>query len=55
MAVTVRGKLKARYSSEELQRAIEDVVEAQDLERDALLSPQARKAFVLGIYNRMHR
>lgn len=49
MPVTVRGKVKARYSSEELQRAIEDVVEAQHLERDALLkdnSPQACKVFV---------
>lgn len=58
MPVTVRGKVKARYSSEELQRAIEDVVEAQHLERDALLkdtSPQACKVFVLGFCNRMRR
>lgn len=56
MPVTVRGKVKARYSSEELQRAIEDVVEVQHLERDALLkdtSPQACKVFVLWIRNRM--
>jgi len=58
MPVTVRGKVKARYSSEELQRAIEDVVKAQHLERDALLkdtSPQACKVFVQGIRNIMRR
>lgn len=49
MPVTMRGKVKARYSGKELQRAIEDVVEAQHLDRDALLkdtSPQACKVFV---------
>lgn len=58
MPVTVRGRVKARYSSEELQRAIKDVVEAHHLERDALLkdtSPQACKVFVLGVRSRMSR
>jgi hypothetical protein len=52
--VTIRGKVKARYSTKELQRAIEDVVEAQHLSRDALLkdtSPKACKVFVLEIRN----
>lgn len=58
MPVTIRGKVKARYSSSELQRAIQDVVEAHHLERDALLkdtSPQACKVFVLGFRNKMRR
>jgi len=49
MPVTIRGKVKARYSSKELQCAIEDVVEANNLDRNALLkdtSPQACKVFV---------
>jgi hypothetical protein len=37
MPVTIRDKVKARYSSKKLQRAIEDVVEAQHLDKDALL------------------
>ena len=57
-SVTIRGKVRARYSSKELQRAIEDVVEAQHLDRDALLkdtSPQACKVFVPGVYNGARR
>ena len=48
--LTIRGNIRAKYSSENLQRAIEDVVEAQLLDRNALLkdtSPQACKVFVL--------
>jgi hypothetical protein len=47
--VKISGKIKARYSSEELRRAIEDVVEANHLDKDTLLkdtSPQACKVFV---------
>jgi hypothetical protein len=47
--VTIRGEVKARYSSKELRHAIEDVVEAHHLDKDALLkdtSPQACKVFV---------
>jgi hypothetical protein len=49
--VKISGKIKARYSSEELRRAIEDVVEANHLDKDTLLkdtSPQACKVFVAG-------
>jgi hypothetical protein len=52
MPVTVRGKVRARYSSKELQHAIEDVVAAHHLDKDALLketSPQACKVFVLEV------
>jgi hypothetical protein len=48
--IKISGKIKARYSSEELRRAIEDVVAANHLDRDALLkdtSPQACKVFVV--------
>lgn len=49
--VKISGKVQARYSSEELQRAIEDVVEKSHMDRNALLkdtSPQACKVFVAG-------
>jgi hypothetical protein len=49
--IKISGKIKARYSSEELRRAIEDVVEANHLDKDTLLkdtSPQAYKVFVAG-------
>jgi hypothetical protein len=48
--VKISGKMKARYSSKELQRAIEDVVRENHMDKDALLkdtSPQACKVFVL--------
>jgi hypothetical protein len=51
LPVKISGKIKARYSSEELRRAIEDVVEANHLDKDTLLkdtSPQACKVFVAG-------
>jgi hypothetical protein len=53
LPVKINGKIKARYSSEELRRAIEDVVEANHLDKDTLLkdtSPQACKVFVAGNY-----
>jgi hypothetical protein len=49
--VKISGRIKARYSSEELRRAIEDVVEASHLDKDTLLkdtSPQACKVFAAG-------
>jgi hypothetical protein len=49
--VKISGKIKARYSSEELRWAIEDVVKANHLDKDTLLkdtSPQACKVFVAG-------
>lgn len=52
--VTIGGKMKARYSAEELQHAIEDVVKANNLDKDALLkdtSPNACKVFVLDLVN----
>ena len=55
MPITSRGKVKARYSSKELQRAIEDVLAAQDLDKDTLLkdtSPQACKVFVSEVRKR---
>jgi len=58
MPVTVRGKVKARYSSKELQRAIEDVVAARHLDKDALLkdtSPQACKVFVMELRDLLRR
>jgi hypothetical protein len=45
------GKIKARYSSDALRRAIEDVVVANHLDKDALLkdtSPQACKVYAAG-------
>ena len=58
MPVTVNGKVKARYSSKELQCAIEDVVAARHLDKDTLLkdtSPQACKVFVLKLHKRKRR
>ena len=57
MPVTVRGKIKARYSSKELQRAIEDVVAARQPDKDALLkdtSPQVCKVFVMELHGFLH-
>lgn len=56
--VTIRGNVKARYSSKELQRAIEEVIEAQHLDKDALLkdnSIQACKVFVLKSCSKLAR
>ena len=56
--VTIRGKVKARYSSKELQRAIENVVTARHLDKDTLLkdtSPQACKVFVMELHDGLRR
>lgn len=44
--VNIRGKVKARYSSEELQRAVQDVIRERGYDEDELLkdtTPQACK------------
>lgn len=44
--VTIKGKMKARYSSEELQNAVQEVIQERGLDKDALLkdtTPQACK------------
>lgn len=51
-SITISSKVEARYHSEELRKAIEDLVETKGLERAALLkdtSPHACKVSVVTI------
>jgi hypothetical protein len=48
--IKMSGKVRARYSSKELQLAIEEIVQANTQDKDSLLkdtTPQACKVFVL--------
>jgi hypothetical protein len=47
--IKISGKVRARYSRKELQRAIEEIVLANNLDKDSLLkdtSPRVCKVFV---------